>query len=598
MREGHLDERKRSEGAIDCQAVREFVQARLGQQRQRLIFFAVTLAAALVFVPWGWVAGTATALLATELLERRASRAVLAAGGCGGRDWRAFVAANLATASATGLLIVVLWVHDDPGNNLFALAVLFITTFYVALAYPQVPSLLMARQGLYAGLTLALAGRDLALAETPSAAAVVTKCLPVVALAAYVIGLSRWSASSYRLRLEHAHGLAEARDAAEQARAAKASLIATISHELRTPLNGIIGMAQTLLAARLAPELRRQVEVIAESGRNLNALLSDILDLSKLEAGRLAITPAEDDLRQTVRHVEQLYRPVAEEKRLAFSVAVDPSLPPRLSFDSVRVRQCLSNLVSNALKFTEAGSVAVRVTAEPAAGGPARWRVTMTVTDTGIGIPRAQQAGLFQPFAQADGTIARRFGGTGLGLSISRHLAEAMGGDVTVESQPGKGSTFRLTFLADAAPAGAREGEAATAAAAPRVLVADDVETNRVMLRLFLKPLGVEIVEAADGHAAIDALVGARLDAAFLDLNMPGMAGAELAARVRRGEAGRPDLPLVAIAADGQAAPEPDGVGFDGAVGKPFDPEQVRAALARALAPRLGHGPGEGAVTR
>lgn len=253
------------------------------------------------------------------------------------------------------------------------------------------------------------------------------------------------------------------------------------------------------------------------------------------------------------------------------------------------LRQCLANLVSNAMKFTEEGSVTVSVSATPAEPGPDgtdRWQVICEFADTGVGIGRDEQRGLFAPYAQADESIARRYGGTGLGLSITRSLADAMGGDVSVESAPGQGSTFRFRFLADAGAGTGREpGDetAVRALAARRVLVADDTQTNRMVIRLFLEPLGIETVEAEDGATALSALKRGGYDAALLDLDMPGMDGAELAARIRRGEAGQAELPLVAISGSAEPrAPE----GFDGYLAKPIDPGALRAALEAALAAR------------
>lgn len=582
--------------------MRALAQARLAQFRWRMIFLAVVMAGALVYVPPGWALGVWLAVVAGELVERRQAQALLASEDeAFDANWRSFVLTNLVTASATGLVTVTLWVFATPAERLYPLGFLFIKTFYVALVTPQVSWLLMVRQGIYAGLAIVLVLRDAVLAEALTASTLITQLLPVLAFAGYVIGLSRWSAFAYRQRLEHLHALGEARDAAEQAREAKATLIATISHELRTPLNGIIGMAQTLLAGELAPAVRRQVEVIAESGRNLNALLNDILDYSKLEAGRLEISPTADELGKTAAHVEHLFRPVAVEKGLDFTVRVGDEVPERLVFDPVRVRQCLANLVSNAIKFTEQGAVSVAVSAEPVEpkpDGAACWRITAAVSDTGIGIPEDQQPRLFAPFSQAEGSIGRRYGGTGLGLSITRHLAEAMGGGVTFESAPGKGSTFRLEFLAEAAREGERQGGGAPGggaahrpAEACRVLVADGVETNRTVLRLFLEPLGVRTVEVADGASALSALRRGAFDAAFIDLNMPGLSGEELARCVRNGEAGRSDLPLVAISGGDRGNGREDRVSarftFDGCLDAPIEPGALRAMLGAVIPGRL-----------
>ena len=587
---------------IRQRAIREFAKSRVRLRWSRIAFYALAAALGLAYIPVAWVAACIAAILLTELLERRAAGALLAADAERfERRWRDLAIAHLTVGSAVALLLVTAWHFAEPGEMVYPLCLSFVVAFVVAIRCRQVPGLMMIRQGVYAGLVVVLSARNVALDGPVTLSSLATDFLPVTAFAVYVLWMSHRVAAAYRSGLEREHELSEARDAAERARAAKASLIATLSHELRTPLNGIIGMANTLLAAGLDPGQRRQVEVIAESGRSLNALLTDVLDFSKLEAGRLAINPSEDDLRRTVEHIGRLYGPVAEQKGLALHVTVDPAVPAPLMFDAIRVRQCLSNLVANAIKFTDTGSVTLAVSAEPAApatNGHGRLRVICAVTDTGAGIEPERQRNLFQPFAQADDSIAQRYGGTGLGLSITRYLAEAMGGDVTLESEPGRGSTFRLRFLAGAVPAAGadraeadRAGEPAPAAPARRVLVADDVQSNRMLLRLFLQSQGVEVVEASEARAALDALKGGHFDAAFIDLNMPGMHGVELARRIRDGETGRADLPLVAITGDSQGeSVELGPAGFDGLVAKPVDPAELGAALAAAIAGRAGPG--------
>ncbi len=589
------------ENPIRKRAIREFAESRTRRSGIRLAFYGVAGALGAAYIPLGWIAASLVAIVVADLIEGRAARALLAAGDeTFERRWREVSVAHLAEASAVALLLVAAWHFAGPGQLAFPLCLSFAIAFVVAVRCRQVRRLMMLRQCLYAGLAVLLAGRNLLLEGPLTLSSLATDFLPVLIFAGYAVWLAHATASAYRRSLEREHELAMARDAAERAREDRSRLMATISHELRTPLNGVIGMAQAVLAGGLAPSLRRQIEVIAESGRNLNVLLNDILDFSKLEAGHLAISPAEDDPRDPVRHVEALFRPLAEQKGLDFEVRIDDGLPERLAFDVVRVRQCLANLVSNAIKFTEEGAVILSVSAEPAdpaADGTARWRVIAFVSDTGIGIPEENQPRLFSPFSQADGSIGRRYGGTGLGLSITRHLAEAMGGDVALESAAGEGATFRLTFVADAPSGAAGRGAgrgAARGAAGPndppgrlsrrRVLVADDARTNRMVMRLFLEALGVETVEAANGAAALSKLARGGFDAAFIDLHMPGMDGPELAARIRRGEAGPPDLPLVAVSGS-RNADRPPGE-FDAELGKPIDPADLKAALESALAGR------------
>ena len=242
------------------------------------------------------------------------------------------------------------------------------------------------------------------------------------------------------------HQLEEAVKQAESASQMKSEFLANMSHEIRTPLNGVIGMAQVLARSRLDNAQTEQINTILESGNALMSLLNDILDLSKIEAGQLDISPISCDLRHKLRSVQKLFEPIASESGIAFQLFVDPSVPASLELDPVRVRQCVSNLLSNAMKFTEQGAVTVMVTAEPRPGN--LHAVKIFVSDTGIGISDEKHDSIFAEFQQADGSTSRKYGGTGLGLSVTRSLARMMGGDITVSSQVGKGSVFIFSFLA------------------------------------------------------------------------------------------------------------------------------------------------------
>jgi signal transduction histidine kinase/CheY-like chemotaxis protein len=588
---------------IDRQALRDLARSRIDGLALRVVFYVLVAAIGAAFVPALWEALCLGLIAVAEFAEHRAARALLAADGPGtgaaeSRRANALAAAHIATAGAVALALAAIWVFTGPDAKILPLSLLVIAVLYVARASHQVLNLMMLRQALYMGTAVAMTLRDLVLADSVTLAALGAGLLPVVLLAVVVLSISHTCARAYRNQLRREHQLAEACDEAERAHEAKSSFIATISHELRTPLNGVLGMAQTLLSTELTPGQRQQVEVISESGRSLNTLLNDILDHSKLEAGKLAIEPRVEDPRHTAEHIARLYGTLADDKGIELRVTVEPEVPRRLVFDAVRVRQCLSNLVANAVKFTATGSVRVTISSKACEPDPdwlPCYRITVVVADTGIGIPADRQDHLFQPFSQADGSIARRFGGTGLGLSITRQLAEAMGGSVTLESTPGEGSVFRLTF--DAGGVGAPRGDqpdadAPSNLAEQRVLIADDIETNRVVMRLFLQPLGVRVVEVADGTAALGALAGGEFDAALLDINMPGMGGAEIAARIRRGEGGRADIPLLAVTADSAAS----GIvtsrdGFDGIVTKPIDPRQLQSTLMGAILRRARQQP-------
>ena len=232
--------------------------------------------------------------------------------------------------------------------------------------------------------------------------------------------------------------------AAEASSTAKSSFLANMSHEIRTPLNGILGMAQVLELEQLSPSQVEKVETILELGKTLMALLNDVLDLSKIEAGMLRIEPRDGNLRDTFFYVQKLFWGRAQEKCIALNVEVDISAPDQVRFDHIRVRQCVSNLVSNAIKFTDAGSITIAVHCDGV--GEREFIIRVDVTDTGIGMSEEEVGRLFSEFSQADASTTRKYGGTGLGLAITRKLARLMGGDATVVTTPGAGSTFTLPF--------------------------------------------------------------------------------------------------------------------------------------------------------
>ena len=248
--------------------------------------------------------------------------------------------------------------------------------------------------------------------------------------------------------------LKKARKVAEAASAAKSEFLAAMSHEIRTPLNGILGMAQALGARDLSADEQDMVSTILESSKSLMTILNEILDLSKIEAGKMELAPIGGDLRHKLTRLQKFYTPTAEKKDLYLKLVVAPNVPGMLVFDPVRVRQAVSNLISNALKFTHTGGVLVAVKSTPLPKQAGDHMVTIHVSDSGIGITKEQRSMLFNDFAQADSSTTRRFGGTGLGLAIAQRLARMMGGGIKVASEPGKGSVFTFTFKAS-------EGEAA-----------------------------------------------------------------------------------------------------------------------------------------
>ncbi len=389
-----------------------------------------------------------------------------------------------------------------------------------------------------------------------------------------------------RRRVEAA--LAQAKDEAQAANRAKSAFLANTSHEIRTPLNGLVGLARMLQQPDLKDETRREyLDQMLDSAESLSGLISDILDLSKIEAGRLTLETVPFALRDMLGTMRLAYLTLAQARGLSFRIEVDANVPAWVVGDPVRTRQILANYLTNALKFTESGSVAVRVRALSAE------RVRIEVQDTGPGISPELRGRLFQPFTQADESTTRRFGGTGLGLSICRELAELMGGQVGVDSEYGQGSVFWAELDLPAAPTPIstqlREARSNEELEGLRVLMVEDNPVNMMIAVALLEQWGLEVSQASDGSQAIEAInaaatLGKPFDAVLMDVQMPVMSGHE-ATRVVRRRFNATELPIIALTAAALVSERDEALaaGMNDFLTKPIDAQRLRQALIRLI---------------
>ena len=496
---------------------------------------------------------------------------------------RAYQVLCCATASMTvvvySAITAYLWFNGGEVGRLFAMIQVAGGLLHVCLHMHHVRAMILAAAIPHATYFLGLPIAEAVMTRTASPLLISIGCL---LYAAHLVVAVRQSSRTTQALRDANREAGDQRRRAEIANAAKSDFLAVISHEIRTPMNAVISAAHLLRRTRLDRDQREHVSMLMDAGDVMMGLLNDVLDFSKIEAGRMQLDMADIDLRDKLSSASRLWQSRALANGVRLGVEIDPDVPEVIRTDPLRFQQILFNLISNAVKFTTEGEILVA-----AEWDAARQLLSISVSDTGVGIPAERLAVIFDSFEQADVSTTRRYGGTGLGLAISRRLAELMGGTLKASSVDGEGSVFLLEIPVHASKATAIAPIVAVidlaSLAGRSILAADDHEVNRRILGLLLEPHGCRLTLVENGAEAVDAAQLEPFDAILMDMQMPVMDGLE-AARLIRSNGVNSDTPVIALTANASDIHRAawDGVGVHAFLTKPIDPTILSQTLAEA----------------
>ncbi|MEA1677340.1 ATP-binding protein [Nitrospirillum sp. BR 11163] len=560
------------------------------------VLTAVVAGGAATWAPWPAITAWALLSIATVGVSQLAFQRFLAQADrlTDPRPWlRLLATARLAPSVVWSLLPLFAWPGDHLPGRFFLILVLSAAMALRTGGTAPHPLVLRLQLVPPALALLALTGTAMVPNATPHGGAPgLALILGSLLYPVFLYRMGRQTCLRMRHMLELQLDLTAAKRAADQANGAKSGFLATLSHEIRTPMTGILGLTQLLLETGLSMRQRDYVRTVHELGESLLAILNDVLDLSKVEAGKLEVEQTAFDTGPLLDGVRKLMAGRAAEKGLDLQIRKGPGFPERLMGDPLRLRQVLLNLVGNAIKFTERGWVRISASADRMADG--RLQFGIIVSDTGVGVPEAAQGRLFETFSQASAEVTRRYGGSGLGLAIAKQLIQAMGGEIGFHSRPGDGSHFWFTIPTaepemEATARGAETDAASVALPPLSVLVVEDVTANQVVLDALLRARGHKVTVAADGAAAVRLVAHGCFDLVLMDMQLPGIDGLEAARRIRAlRDAARANVPVVATTANTDAA---DGgrclaAGMDAFVTKPIRPEALFEAMHLAWVAR------------